>query len=405
MSELIQRVRIQWQSDIGIDLLIDLWKHGNVYVSHVERTKQGYMPSSNCKWSTKRLDGYFGYNDHLGLYEISDTLINPLAFTLEATLSVGSPAYCITVAPNRENFVVGDRSGKVHIGIISRGSFVKAIETGHNRVWTLSYSPHGDRFASGHEDGTIALWDSNGEQISPPVTAQDWVYTLCFSPDGKYILSGHKQNDPERANVRLWTTDPLDHVGSFFHHPSSVTSVRYLPDGTGFISAGRDKSVACVLFDRNEPLFNQRKHKGTVTYLIMHPIGGIAISGAWTGTVKVWDLQAGDDLRTIEAHRARITSLAFSPSGRMLASGGKDSQIAIWQMPECMPLKRTEAHSGWVRGICFIDEDTLISVGSEGTCKIWRLTRRFPIVEKPVEYKSMQELLDDYRGPSDEDDE
>lgn len=142
---------------------------------------------------------------------------------------------------------------------------------------------------------------------------------------------------------------------------------------------------------------------GTITCLAMHPVGGVVASGAWTGTIKLWDLQTGKDLRTIEAHSLRIYGLAFSPSGRILASASKDTQIALWQMPEGTPIARTFAHDAWIRGVEFVKEDTLLSIGSDRACKIWRLSYRFPTSERPKTYRSAEDVLNDYRRPDEED--
>jgi WD40 repeat protein len=44
-------------------------------------------------------------------------------------------------------------------------------------------------------------------------------------------------------------------------------------------------------------------------------------------------------------------------------------------MPEGLFLTSKHAHSGWIRAISFArDDSTIVTAGSEGICKVWRLS-------------------------------
>jgi hypothetical protein len=67
-------------------------------------------------------------------------------------------------------------------------------------VWSVAFSPDGQRIVSGSWDNTVRLWDSTGTPIGPPFqghTAAVW--SVAFSPDGQRIVSGSWDN-----TVRLW---------------------------------------------------------------------------------------------------------------------------------------------------------------------------------------------------------
>jgi WD40 repeat protein len=44
----------------------------------------------------------------------------------------------------------------------------------------------------------------------------------------------------------------------------------------------------------------------------------------------LWDVAAGQLLRTFEEHTGHVNSVAFSPDGTRALSGGADARIAIW---------------------------------------------------------------------------
>ncbi|MEQ9624242.1 TIR domain-containing protein [Coleofasciculus chthonoplastes] len=75
------------------------------------------------------------------------------------------------------------------------------ILQGHeSAVISVAFSPDGNRIASGSWDGTIRLWDREGNPIGQPFKGhEDWVMSVAFSPDGNRIASG--SND---GTIRLW---------------------------------------------------------------------------------------------------------------------------------------------------------------------------------------------------------
>jgi WD40 repeat protein len=50
------------------------------------------------------------------------------------------------------------------------------------------------------------------------------------------------------------------------------------------------------------------------------------------GTIKLWEVATGRQLRTLAGHSARIFALAFSPDKVLMASAGDDGTIRIWNV-------------------------------------------------------------------------
>ena len=163
--------------------------------------------------------------------------------------------------------------------------------TGHfGCFWAVPFSPDGRLIASGATDktGTIWLWDVNtGRHLRTLTGHRDLIWWLAFSPDGQLIASASEDN-----TIRLWDVNTGRHLRTLTGHRSAVRSAVFSPDGETLVSGSGDHFV------HNE---------------------GFRRSGTYT--LRVWDVQTGTQLRTLNGHTGSINSVAFSPSGQLIASG------------------------------------------------------------------------------------
>jgi WD40 repeat protein len=88
-------------------------------------------------------------------------------------------------------------------------------------------------------------------------------------------------------------------------------------------------------------------------------------------TIKIWDINLGKQIHTLEAHSDEVYSLAYNPGGRYLASLSNDSTIKIWN---CFSYKlmNTLITPSIQRSIKFSpDGKYLISSGFDSTVNFW----------------------------------
>ena len=53
-------------------------------------------------------------------------------------------------------------------------------------------------------------------------------------------------------------------------------------------------------------------------------------SGSEDGTVRVWNLETGDELLVLRGHTREVCCVTYSPDGQSLASAGGDGTVKIW---------------------------------------------------------------------------
>jgi WD40 repeat protein len=101
------------------------------------------------------------------------------------------------------------------------------------------------------------------------------------------------------------------------------------------------------------------------------PDGSILASAGKDGTLKIWDVSAQRELRTLN-RTAPIGCVAFSPDGQTLATGDEDGTVVIWEVSTGRMLHQLNAHSRSVKAITFSADGQTLATGSDDrTIKLW----------------------------------
>jgi WD40 repeat protein len=73
-------------------------------------------------------------------------------------------------------------------------------------------------------------------------------------------------------------------------------------------------------------------HTRRVCAVTLTPDGRLAISGSDDNTLKVWDLESGNELMTLTGHTGSIDAVAVTPDGQRVISGSQDKTLKVWDL-------------------------------------------------------------------------
>jgi len=201
---------------------------------------------------------------------------------------------------------------------------------GHGHfVQDVVISSDGQFALSGAWDGTLRLWDINtGTTTRRFMGHTKDVLSVAFSADNRQIVSGSRDK-----TIKLWNTlGECKYTIEEGGHTEWVSCVRFSPNTQNpiIISAGWDKLVKVWGLSNCKLKTNLIGHSGYLNTATVSPDGSLCASGGKDGTARLWDLNEGKHLYSLEAGNI-INAHIFSPNRYWLCAA-TDSGIKIWDL-------------------------------------------------------------------------
>ena len=309
----------------------------------------------------------------------------------------------LSFSPDGNAIATGDIDGVIFFWDVSTGKNIKTLSGHTDWVFSVAFSPDGNTLASGYRDNTIFLWDvSTGTHIRTLSGHTHWVESLSFSPDGTTLASG------SRGETFLWDVS----TGKNIRTISGGYSLSFSPDGTTLASgssgdirlwdvstgknirtiSGHTRSSGEFSPDRNtlaiasgvdihlwevstSTHITLTGHTDRVYRVLFSPDGTTLASVSWDGTIRLWDVSTGENIKTIPVHHYGIVS--FSPDGRTLASGS-GNEIHLFDVSTGMHIRTLKGgHACNIRSLSFSpDGNTLATGNSTATIFLFHVSTR-----------------------------
>ncbi len=172
---------------------------------------------------------------------------------------------------------------------------------------------------------------------------------------------------------------PDESVRRFEGHTSSVKAVAFSPDGTQILSGGgypvgRDFTLRLWDVETGEELRRFEGHQRFVMGVSFSPDGRRALSAGSDARLRLWDVEAGRELKVLDPQMpAYVNSVAFLPDGLRAVSGGAgDARLRLWDVEAGRVLRTFERHKGIICAVAVSpDGRRALSGGGEKVVRLW----------------------------------
>ncbi len=157
-------------------------------------------------------------------------------------------------------------------------------------------------------------------------------------------------------------------------HRDWVFAVAVTPDGKQVISGSRDKTLKVWNLETGQEKFTLTGHSNGVSAVAVTPDGKYVISGSGDKTLKVWNLETGQEKSTLTGHSNGVFAVAVTPDGKYVISGSIDKTLKVWNLETGQEKSTLTGHSDSVEAVAVTpDGKHVISGSSDNTLKVWNL--------------------------------
>jgi WD40 repeat protein len=255
---------------------------------------------------------------------------------------------CVCVTYDRKWAVSGNMDKTLRVWDIETGENLKIIEGHKDRVNSVCLMLGGRRLVSGSSDMTLKVWDiQTGENLKTLEGHKDAVLCACITPDSKLIISGSIDQ-----TICIWDFETGKCFKILKGHTSSINCICLSPDGRMLISGSGD------ILSGSANIFMSAKATNS------------------DNTIRIWDVETGENLSTLTGHTSLIKSVCVTPDNKFIVSGSADGTVRVWDIKSKNNILILSGHINHVSSVIVTPDGKEIISGSCGpgsfhTVRVW----------------------------------
>lgn len=239
-----------------------------------------------------------------------------------------------------------------------------------------AFSPDGLQIAAPSQFSSVGVWDNaTGKRIITltPDRQPNAVRHVAFSSKSNRLIStgwGRFDVWDLETEKNLFNVSGLD---GYLRGSSISDDGRRVVAGIPNANEVPNKNTVKVWdIDAGEESFTVEDHPGPVLNVKFSPDGHRLVICDESGVIKLLDANSGTELFALNGHSQLVKQVAFSSDGKLLASGGQDVFVKIWDTETGRDLLTLEGPTERVSRFAFNSAGSqLATVNSDHTLNLW----------------------------------
>ncbi len=234
-----------------------------------------------------------------------------------------------------------------------------------DRVSAVAFSPDGLLLATSSWDSTANFWDVETGENRRCFTHQKkevnisfdtghvetfnnfGINCIAFSPNGRYFATGDRIVGDLEGFTTLWDVESGEVLWNFTHE-KSATSFTFSTDNRYMATrfSGGDIDVRCITdctsatYQEGEWTIDKKQSpsnhpRGLYGWLVnFSPDGKHLAAVEESSSLKIWDIESGTNIRSIDQDILQAKDMTFSPEGHWVGVSRASNSATFWNEQE-----------------------------------------------------------------------
>lgn len=299
--------------------------------------------------------------------------------------------------------ICGSSDGSIQVWDLDLEQKIKSLDAHSSHILDVTLNFDCSQALSCSSDNTLKLW--NLDLASNEHRDRRNCYLMCFSIGNHGTLA-------LKAGVfflELWNLDNNKLFREFSGLKNSgfkgFDSISINADGTRVLaSMGADAEPGLILWNLKtgevlRKIISRTKDTGSVVFngeriksaslpppsewfclANISADGRKALSGSVDGTIKLWDLESGEEIRSVSGHGNKPLFLCFSFDENQALSGDRDCTLKLWDLRKGKEIRTFVGHQSPILSVA-IDKtrNHVLSGSADGKLNLWDLKTDSPL--------------------------
>jgi WD40 repeat protein len=207
-----------------------------------------------------------------------------------------------------------------------------------------------------HEVKLLNAIDGNWDPCIRTIPIRPALAAIAFSPKGALVAVV--------SSYHVTIFEAVTGIATFQVHEPNANSVTFSPDDNMLACGHKDGSVKLWDVQTRNLVRTCERHTDSVRAVAFSSCGSMIASGSDDNTIKIWSTSTGHCKCVLEGHSDSVRAVCWSGTGDRVVSGSKDATVRIWDISRRRCLMILRQHTSWVTSVASVPDSFLVASGS-----------------------------------------
>ncbi len=158
---------------------------------------------------------------------------------------------------------------------------------------------------------------------------------------------------------------------TFKGQSGDIFCLAFTPDGKYLATGSGDWTIRIWNVEKGIPVASLEEHENPVRGVAFSPNGGVLASVSEDMTLRLWDWRHNKLEATFSDYNMPLLSVDYSPDGRTLVTGTLGNTLALWDVRSGRCILVMDRHYSSVFCAIYGDDGNLLSCSGDRTVRMW----------------------------------